>query len=60
MTPISKEDEVVTLVNVFTVRLADQQRLVEMLVEAMENSMKHLPGFISANISVSEKLPQGA
>ena len=39
-----------TLVNVFTVKAEDQQQLVDLLVEATEQTMKHLPGFLSANI----------
>lgn len=53
MITISKGNDVVTLVNVFTVKPADQQQLVEVLVAATEKSMKHLPGFISANIHKS-------
>ncbi|CAA9587770.1 hypothetical protein AVDCRST_MAG81-4244 [uncultured Synechococcales cyanobacterium] len=50
MTTISKDNKVVTLINVFTVEPENQQRLVEMLVEATENTMKDLPGFVSATI----------
>ncbi len=53
MTTISKENRVVTLVNVFTVAPENQQRLVEMLVEATEKTMKLVPGFVSANIHKS-------
>ena len=53
MTTISKDNRVVTLVNVFTVAPENQQRLVEMLVEATEKTMKHVPGFVSANIHKS-------
>jgi len=53
MTTISKDNKVVTLVNVFTVAPENQQRLVEMLVEATEKTMKHVPGFVSANIHKS-------
>jgi quinol monooxygenase YgiN len=49
-TRIAKDQPVVTLINVFTVQPADQQRLVEVLVEATEETMRHLPGFVSANI----------
>lgn len=50
MTTISKDNEVVTLINVFTVETEDQQRLVELLVEATEKTMRRLPGYVSANI----------
>ena len=43
MTTISKENKVVTLFNVFTVEPEDQQRLVDMLIEATEKTMKSLP-----------------
>jgi len=50
MTTISKENEVVTLINVFTVKPENQQRLVDLLIEATKTTMRHLPGFVSANI----------
>ncbi len=53
MTTISKNNKVMTLINVFTVEPENQQSLVEMLVEATEKTMKHMPGFISANIHKS-------
>ena len=53
MTTISKDSDVVTLINVFTVEPENQQRLVDMLVEATERTMKNLPGFVSANIHKS-------
>ena len=53
MTPILKDSKVVTLINVFTVAPENQQRLVDMLAEATEKTMKKLPGFVSANIHKS-------
>ena len=50
MTEIARGRELVTLINVFTVAPEDQQRLVEVLVEATEAVINQLPGFISANI----------
>ena len=44
MTTISKDNDVVTLINVFTVEPENQQRLVDMLVEATEKMMRNLPG----------------
>ena len=53
MTTIAKGARCVTLINVFTVEPAKQQRLVDILVEATESTMRYLPGFISANIHKS-------
>ncbi len=53
MITISKENDVVTLINVFTVEPENQQRLVEMLVGATEKTMKNLSGFVSATIHKS-------
>jgi len=41
MTKIAKDNNVVTLINVFTVRPEQQQRLVDLLVEATESVMKY-------------------
>jgi antibiotic biosynthesis monooxygenase (ABM) superfamily enzyme len=53
MVTISKANDVVTLINVFTVEPANQQKLLDMLIEATEKTMKNLPGFVSANIHKS-------
>lgn len=53
MTTISENNKVVTLINVFTVEPENQQKLVDMLVEATQKTMKSIPGFISANIHKS-------
>src|SRR5215217_7294210 len=53
MTMIAKNNNVVTLINVFTVRPEQQQRLVDLLVEATEVVMKYQPGYVSANIHKS-------
>jgi quinol monooxygenase YgiN len=53
MTTISKEQDVVTLVNVFTVAPEDQQLLLDLLVEATEATMNKQPGFVSANLHKS-------
>ncbi len=50
MTTISPENDVVTLINVFTVEPEHQQRLVALLVEATESVMNKRPGYVSANI----------
>ena len=49
-TTIDPAAHVMTLVNVFTVEPANQQRLIDLLVEATEHTMKRLSGFVSANI----------
>ena len=53
LTSISKTADVVTLINVFLVEPENQQLLVDLLVEATEDVMCKLPGFISANIHKS-------
>src|SRR4051794_32440137 len=53
MTKITKDNNLVTLINVFTVRPEQQQRLVDLLVEATESVMKYQPGYVSANIHKS-------
>lgn len=53
LTSISKNAELVTLINVFEVEPENQQLLVDLLVEATEDVMCKLPGFISANIHKS-------
>ena len=53
MPTIAKNNDVITLINVFTVQPEHQQRLVGVLVEATEAVMKHHPGFASASIHKS-------
>ena len=53
MTTISKDNDLVTLINVFTVRPEHQQRLVEVLVSATQTVMRNQPGYVSANIHKS-------
>jgi quinol monooxygenase YgiN len=47
---IAKDNDVVTLINVFTVRPEDQQRLVDVLVDATKTVVGKQRGFVSANI----------
>jgi quinol monooxygenase YgiN len=47
---ISTANSVVTLINVFTVDPTNQQRLVELLTCATEDSVRHVPGFVSASL----------
>ena len=50
MTTISPRRKLVTLINVFTVEPANQQRLIEVLARATETSVRDAPGFISASL----------
>lgn len=52
-TTIDTANDVVTLVNVFTVEPENQRQLVDLLNTATEQVMRHQPGFVSANIHVS-------
>lgn len=53
MAHISIDQPVVTMVNVFTVDPTNQQKLVDILVEATESVMSKVDGFVSANIHAS-------
>jgi quinol monooxygenase YgiN len=48
MPSISKGDQRLTVINVFTVAPADQARLVELLARATESSVRRAPGFVAA------------
>ena len=50
MTNISTRGNVVTIINVFTVEPAKQDALVTLLTRATDETVRHMPGFISANI----------
>ena len=50
MPQISAKSSVVTLINVFTVEPANQQRLIELLTEATEASVSRAAGFVSASL----------
>lgn len=53
MTTITKLNQVVTLINTFTVKPGQQDALVQILDEATEQVMRHIEGFVSANIHKS-------
>lgn len=53
MATIQKGRDILTLINVFTVKREDQQKLADLLIEATEQTMKQMPGFISASIHTS-------
>ncbi len=50
MTTISKGKQILTLINVFTVDPANQQKLVELLTLATDTSVRKMEGFISASL----------
>jgi quinol monooxygenase YgiN len=50
MTTITPSRKLVTLINVFTVEPANQQRLLDLLARATGTSVRHAPGFISASL----------
>jgi heme-degrading monooxygenase HmoA len=53
MATIDKEQDVLTLINVFTVAPERQDELAALLADATERTMKRLPGFVSASIHKS-------
>ena len=52
MTTISKENNYLTLINVFTVAPSNQQKLVDLLIQATE-VVRTAPGFISSSLHAS-------
>jgi quinol monooxygenase YgiN len=52
-TVIREGASLLTLINVFTVEPRKQQELVDALNEATEKTMRHMEGFVSANIHKS-------
>jgi len=50
MATIEKGRKLMTLVNVFSVAPDKQGELADLLVRATEETMKYLPGFVSASI----------
>jgi quinol monooxygenase YgiN len=53
MTTITEHADHATLINVFTVEPERAQQLADLLTAATEDVMRHIDGFISANIHVS-------
>ena len=45
--------KILTLINVFTVEPQNQQELAQTLIDATDQTMKRMPGFISASIHKS-------
>jgi quinol monooxygenase YgiN len=50
MPTISKDSELLTLINVFTVEPVNQEELVDLLVEAARTSVRQVQGFVSASL----------
>jgi quinol monooxygenase YgiN len=50
MPTIEKGNSVITLINVFTVEPEKQEKFVALLTEATQQTIKNMPGFVSANI----------
>ena len=48
MPTIVKGDRPMTAINVFTVAPENQARLIELLRQATESNIRHVPGFVSA------------
>ena len=53
MTTINTANAHATLINVFTVEPEKARALADLLERATEETMRHVPGFISANIHKS-------
>src|SRR5215813_14844396 len=53
VTTIAKQNNVITLINVFTVAPENQQQLLDLLVHATREVMAKQPGFVSANFHKS-------
>jgi len=54
MTTLSTDSGVVTLINTFTVAPENVDDLLEVLSRSTEQTMRHMPGFISANFHVAD------
>jgi len=50
MPTIAKTPRILTVINVFIIDPADQQRLINILLEAAEKVMNTFPGFISSSV----------
>ena len=50
---IQAQTDILTVVNVLTPKLEEQDRVIALLQKGMTDTMQHQPGFISANIHKS-------
>jgi quinol monooxygenase YgiN len=53
MPAIAKNNDVITVVIIFAVKPAQQQELIDIIIEFLETTVKHQPGFASSNIHKS-------
>jgi hypothetical protein len=58
ITQISEDNQVITLINVFTVEPQNQERLIEILEQATEEVMRHLPGLCQQTYTVVWMVPE--
>ena len=54
MTTINSDNKICTLINVFTVSPEKHMEVFELLQQATEEVMSKLPGYISANLHISD------
>lgn len=50
MTEISADGQLATFINVFPTKPRDQQKLVDLIVKAHEELIRHRPGYVSGNV----------
>jgi quinol monooxygenase YgiN len=50
MPTISKDDQLLTLINVFTVDPVNQDKLLELLIRATQSLVRYVKGFVSASL----------
>jgi hypothetical protein len=50
MTTISKQNNYLTLINVFTVQPVNQQKLVDLLILATKSTVQNITGFVSSSL----------
>jgi quinol monooxygenase YgiN len=53
MPTIAKNNDVITVIIIFAVEPERQQELIDTIVEFLETTVKHQPGFVSSNIHKS-------
>lgn len=53
MPTIAKDNDLITVILIFSVEPEQQQQLVDNIVEFVETTIKHQPGFVSASIHKS-------
>ncbi len=53
MPAIAKNNDVITVVIIFAIEPAEQQQLIDTIIEFLETTVKHQPGFVSSSIHKS-------